>query len=186
MNVIYGLGKAKRIFRDAVLAIGVFDGLHLGHQMLIRKTVERAKALRCPSVVMTFFPHPVHVLHPEIPLPLIVSFSYRLKLIERLGIDTCFVIHFTKRFAKLTPERFIRRYIVDSLHAKEVFVGDDFRFGQNRTGTLDYFKEVGEKQGFKVNIVSSSFKGICDSSSCIYKLALSMAPLSSLTSLNLL
>ena len=151
MKVIYGIGRLKSPFKNSVLAIGVFDGLHIGHQELIKKTIERAKAIGGTSIVLTFSPHPVHVLHPEIHLPLIVSLPYRLKLIEELGVDISLVIRFTKQFSKLSSEKFIKEYLVKFLAAKEVFVGDDFRFGQNRSGTLDYFKEAAKIYGFKVH-----------------------------------
>ena len=153
MKVISGIGKVKRSFKNIVLVIGVFDGLHLGHQKLIKKAVEKAKLLKTKTVVMTFFPHPVQVLRPEISLPLIVSLPHRLKLIEQLGVDAAIVIRFTKKFSKLSPEKFIKDFLVNHLQPINVFVGDDFRFGQDRTGTLEYFKEAGEKYGFEVNVV---------------------------------
>lgn len=153
MKVIYGIGKAKNSFKRPVLVIGVFDGLHLGHQMLIKRAIRKAKVLKAATVVMTFHPHPVHVLHPEVELPLIVSLPYRLKLIEDLGVDACIVIPFSKNFSQVAPEQFIRHYLVDYLNPQEVFVGDDFRFGQNRNGTLNFFEQAGHRYGFHVNVV---------------------------------
>ena len=159
MKIIYGIGGVKKPFKKAVLAIGVFDGLHRGHQILIQRAIREARKIQGEAVVMTFFPHPVNVLHPEINLPLIVSLKHRLKLLADLGVDACLVIHFTKSFSRLTPEQFIQRYLLNGIRPKEIFVGDDFRFGQNRTGTLDYFQEVGKHFGFKVNIVQSTRGG---------------------------
>ena len=84
MNVIYAIGKVKKKFKNAVLAIGVFDGVHRGHQALIRGAVRRAQQLGGEPLVMTFWPHPVHVLRPELGLPYIISLQHRLKLIEEL------------------------------------------------------------------------------------------------------
>jgi len=154
MKVIYGIGKVKAAFKNAVLAIGVFDGLHVGHQKLIKAAVKKAKSLGGPAIVMTFSPHPVQVLHPNSCLPFVVSLPHRLKLIERLDVMTCVVVHFTKRFSKMTAQQFIKKYLVDHIRPKEIFVGNDFRFGENRSGTLEYFKEAGRKYGFKVNAVS--------------------------------
>ncbi len=151
MKVIYGIGQVKGHFKNVVLAIGVFDGVHRGHQQLIKKAIEKAKKIKGQSVVLTFFPHPVHVLHPDVKLPLIVPLDYRLKLLENLGVDICLVTHFTKPFSRLTPDQFIKRYLLKHLKPKEIFVGDDFRFGQDRTGTLDFFKAAGKKYGFHVN-----------------------------------
>lgn len=159
MKVISALGEVKKPFPKTVLAIGVFDGLHKGHRELITKTVQRAQRRNGTSMVMTFHPHPVHVLHPEIYLPLIASFSHRLKLLEDLGVDICFPVHFTKRFSMLTPEKFIKHYLMEALQPVEIFVGDDFRFGHDRVGTLGYFQSVGKHCGFKVNIIESVKKG---------------------------
>ncbi len=150
MRVISNIGRLKNI-KGVVLVIGVFDGLHRGHQALIKKALLRARALKTKLVVMTFYPHPVHVLHPEVNLPYIASLSQRLKLLEELGVFLCLVIKFTKRFARLSPERFIKRYLLKYFHPQEVYVGDDFRFGQDRQGTIEYFCQMGERHGFKVN-----------------------------------
>ena len=152
MKVISGAGKIKRKFRNAVLAIGVFDGLHRGHQMLIRKAIARAKAIHGDVLVMTFMPHPLMVLHPEIHLSYIISLPHRLKLIEALGVSECIVVRFTKRFARLTPQKFVQRYLA-RFQPLEIFVGGDFRFGQDRSGDLDYFQEAGAEYGFRVNVV---------------------------------
>lgn len=153
MKVIYGIGKVKKVFHNAVLAIGVFDGLHIGHQKLIKEAVKKAKSLGAPAIVMTFSPHPVQVLKPDHYLPFVISLPHRLKLIERLDVVACVVVHFTKRFSQLAAQEFIKRYLIDRIHPKEIFVGNDFRFGRDRKGTLDYFKEAGCKYGFKVNTI---------------------------------
>lgn len=159
MKVIYGIGKVKKVFKNVVLAIGVFDGLHLGHQELIKRAIKRAKDIKGKVFVMTFSPHPVHVLHPNVHLPFIVSVPYRLKLIKNLGVAACVVVHFTKRFSHLSPQKFIKKYLVEHINPKEVFVGDDFRFGENRSGTLDFFREAGRKYGFNINAVHPVVNG---------------------------
>jgi riboflavin kinase / FMN adenylyltransferase len=155
MKVIFGLGKITSDLKGCVLAIGIFDGLHLGHQALIKNLVRRAKALNQKSVVLTFAPHPVYVLHPRKYLPYIVSLSYRLKLIEELGVDVCIVHRFTKSFSHLTPEQFIKKYLIGRISPREIYVGDDFHFGRNRRGDVDDFQNAGRIYGFKVDIVSS-------------------------------
>ncbi|MDO8580613.1 MAG: hypothetical protein Q7S13_03950, partial [Candidatus Omnitrophota bacterium] len=165
MKVIFGIGKVKQPFKKAVLVIGVFDGLHLGHQQLIRQAVRRAKAIGGEAVVLTFWPHPIHVLHPEIHLPLIISLPHRLKILSDFGVDACVVVRFTKSFSTMTPHRFIQQYLVRGIRPREVFVGDDFRFGQDRTGTLDLFEQEGQTFGFKVNPVKSVKGGLAKISS---------------------
>ena len=150
METIRGINQWKKQYKNPVVAIGVFDGLHLGHQDLMKMTVKKARQIRGTPLVMTFNPHPVHVLHPHVHLPLIASFSYRLKLLEKYGIRVCLAVHFTRRFSHLSPDQFIKRYIVKTIKAKVVVVGDDFRFGEHRRGTLEIFQEAGKKYGFEV------------------------------------
>ena len=152
MKIISASGRIEAS-KKTFLAIGVFDGVHRGHQFLIRQVVAKAKSEGALSVVMTFDPHPVHILHPQMYCPLLVSLPYRLKLIEDLGVDVCMVIHFTKKFSRLTPEQFIQDYLVKKIHPQKVFIGDDFRFGQNRSGDLNFFKTAARRYGFKVKIV---------------------------------
>jgi len=153
MKVIYGIGKVKKTFKNTVLAIGVFDGLHAGHQKLIKAAVRKAKSLGGPAIVMTFSPHPVQILKPDKYLPFVISLPHRLKLIEQLDVAACVVVRFTKRFSQLAAQEFVKSYLVEPIKPKEIFVGNDFRFGKNRSGTIEYFKEAGRKYGFKVNTV---------------------------------
>ena len=155
MIVINGFSKLDRKFRNPVVAVGVFDGVHRGHQRLIREAVARAKKIKGTAMVLTFRPHPVHVLRPEIYLPLIIPFFYRLRLFQEMGMQACVVAHFTKRFAGLSPERFIREYLVKRIAPAEVIVGDDFRFGQDRAGLLDGFRSAGERYGFVVRALKA-------------------------------
>ncbi len=160
MKIISAPGDIKTVkFERSVIAIGVFDGVHLGHKYLIRKMVVKAKALKVTSIVITFFPHPIHVLQPKIRLPLIVSLKHRLNLIEDLGTDVCVVIPFTKKFSRLSPRQFIEKHLVKKYHPREVFIGSDFRFGQGRRGDLILLKQNGNRFNFKVNIVPSVLLG---------------------------
>ena len=150
MKVMFGIGKVKSALKNTVAAIGVFDGVHKGHQELIRKTVASARRNNAKSLVVTFHPHPVEVLHKR-ELSYLVSLPYRLELIKALGVDYVLVITFTRKFAQLKPEEFVKKYLVKQLGVREVFVGDDFRFGENRSGDVDLFTAMGEKHGFQVN-----------------------------------
>lgn len=151
MKAIFGISKIKPSRNKNVLAIGIFDGVHVGHRALLRQAVMRARALGIGAAVLTFHPHPVHVLHPKHYQPLISSLDYRLQLLEQLGIDQTIVVRFTKKFAALSAEQFIKKYLVKKICPVEIFVGDDFRFGENRGGTIDYFVCAGQQFGFKVN-----------------------------------
>jgi len=155
MKVIYDTGKIKKVLRKAVLIIGVFDGIHRGHQQLIRTAVRKARRWNAKTILLTFYPHPVQVLHPEIYLPYISSLKYRLKLIEELGVDVCIVQSFTKSFSRMTPASFIKDYLFTFIQPQVIFVGDDFRFGKDRSGSLEDFQALGGTFGFQVHAVKA-------------------------------
>lgn len=142
-------------FKNPVAALGVFDGVHCGHQKLIAKTIQRAAQLRGTSVVVTFFPHPVQVLNKKFNLSLLMSLAHRLCMIERLGVDVCFVVHFTRTFAHLTAEKFIQKYLKDGLGTKEIFIGENFHFGKNRGGNRWALQKLAKKFNIHANILPS-------------------------------
>ncbi|MBF0532993.1 MAG: bifunctional riboflavin kinase/FAD synthetase [Candidatus Omnitrophica bacterium] len=153
MKVTYGIGKVKPPSRPRVLAIGVFDGGHRGHQALIRAAVAQSRRIGGECWVMTFWPHPFKIIHPEISHPYLMSLDQRLQWLAELGVDQCLVAPFTRRFARLDPQTFIRNYLAHKIRPVEVYVGFDFRFGHDREGTLAVFKKAGSSQGFKVDVV---------------------------------
>lgn len=158
MEIFRGLSQVTKRYPRPVAAIGVFDGLHKGHQKLIRKTLQRAKAVGGTPMVVTFYPHPVNVLRPDIRVPLIVSIGHRLELIRRFGIRVCVVVRFTKAFSNISPQDFVKRYLVRGLGVCEVVVGDDFRFGRDRSGTITTFEQAGREYGFKVHAIAAHKK----------------------------
>jgi riboflavin kinase / FMN adenylyltransferase len=156
MKVISNPGQVKPPkHKPRILVIGVFDGVHVGHQKLIHEALARSRALRGELWVMTFDPHPVHVLRPEVNLPLIISLPHRLYLLSQLGARATVVLPFSRSMASLTPRSFIKKYLVDCVVPREIFVGDDFRFGQKRLGSIDDFLEEGRKRGFTASVVPS-------------------------------
>ena len=150
MKVIYGIGQVKKFVKRPIVVIGVFDGLHRGHHTLIRQAIQRARTLKTKIVVLTFVPHPIGVLHPKRYLPLLISVHHRIRLMEDMGVDQCIILKFTKRFSRLSPQAFVQKYLVKVLNPVEIFVGDDFRFGKNRRGTLETFSKVAARYGFRV------------------------------------
>lgn len=139
--------------RKTVAAIGIFDGVHLGHRKIIRAAVLAARRIKGRSVVITFDPHPLKVLRPHRPIPSIMSTAHRVKLIRGLGADACSVIKFTKRFSDLKPRDFIKKILVDRYEVSELFVGNNFVFGKNNSGNAALLKRLGPEYGFKVAIV---------------------------------
>lgn len=147
MKVFHGTDNAG-IVRGTVLTLGVFDGLHLGHQAIMKTIVERAKATNSVPTVITFDPHPRAVLHPENAPPLLQTLDQRLANFEFLGIEQAIVIRFDKEFADRNAEEFLRDIVHDRLQAREVYLGKGFAFGKNRGGNIGLLKKMSERLGF--------------------------------------
>ncbi|HJZ80519.1 MAG TPA: bifunctional riboflavin kinase/FAD synthetase [Pyrinomonadaceae bacterium] len=130
------------------MTLGVFDGLHLGHQLIMKTVVERARAVSAVPTVLTFEPHPRAVLHPESAPPLLQTFDQKIEALGVLGIEQTIVIHFNQAFSQIRAEDFLREVVVDRLHAKEVYLGRGFAFGHNREGNIDLLRRVSQHLGF--------------------------------------
>jgi len=135
------------------VAIGVFDGVHQGHQRIIKTAVDDAKKLNAQSVVVTFRPHPLGVLMPGKYPPILTGLDLKIRLIERLGVDLMLVINFTREFARTSAQCFIDEVLIKKLNVLEVVVGEGFRFGKNEAGDVDFLLNSGRKSGFKVKSV---------------------------------
>nr|WP_274708427.1 bifunctional riboflavin kinase/FAD synthetase [Corynebacterium meitnerae] len=162
-----GLAEVPAGLNGPVVTIGVFDGVHRGHQKLIGHAVDRARAAGVPTVLMTFDPHPVAVFAPEYTPDVLMPLEERARLIEGLGVDYMLVIDFTKELAGESPEDYFVQVIVDKLHASRVVVGENFTFGAGGLGTAQTMQELGEKYGVDVDIVSLLFDGssrVCSTS----------------------
>lgn len=147
MKIFHGIENAN-IQRPTVLTLGVFDGLHLGHQKIMETVAERAAAVDAVATAITFDPHPRAVLHPESAPPLLQTLDQRLANFEVLGIEQAIVIPFDAQFAGQPAEDFISRVIHDRLQAKEVHLGKDFAFGKDRGGNIGLLKKMSEELGF--------------------------------------
>jgi len=147
MRLFHGTDNAN-IARPTVVTLGVFDGLHLGHQLVMKTVVERARAINAVPTVITFEPHPRAVLHPESAPPLLQTFDQKIEALTVLGIEQTIVIHFDQAFAQIRAEDFLRDVVVDRLHAKEVYLGRGFFFGHNREGNIDLLRRVSQQLGF--------------------------------------
>lgn len=147
MKIFHGTDNAN-ILRGTVLTLGVFDGLHLGHQRIMQTVVESANAIRAVPTVITFDPHPRAVLHTENAPPLLQTLDQRLANFEVFGIKQTIVIPFTKDFAGQNAEDFLRDIVHERLQAREVFLGKGFFFGKNRGGNIELLKEMSRKLGF--------------------------------------
>lgn len=159
MDILSGLGQVPADMRDPVVTIGVFDGVHRGHQKLIRRAVDLAREAGVECVVMTFDPHPVKIFAPELTPDTLLPLNERARLIGELGVDHLLVIDFTKELAGESPEDYFRSVIVETLHASRVVVGENFTFGAGAAGTAQTMLALGEKYGVDVDVVSLLFDG---------------------------
>jgi riboflavin kinase/FMN adenylyltransferase len=170
MRLFHGTDNAE-IQRPTVLTLGVFDGLHLGHQLIMRTVVERAHAVGAIPTVITFDPHPRAVLHPESSPPLLQTFDQKIEAFGVLGIEQTIVVRFTKQFASIHADQFLRDVVKDRLHAKEVYLGKGFAFGHGREGNIDLLRKLGDELGFVAGEVPEvSLRGKRVSSSKIREL----------------
>jgi riboflavin kinase / FMN adenylyltransferase len=147
MRLFHGTDNAE-ILRPTVLTLGVFDGLHLGHQLIMSTVVERARAVGAVPTVITFDPHPRAVLHPESAPPLLQTFDQKIEALGVLGIEQTIVLRFTPEFAAVRAHEFLRDVVMDRLHAREVYLGKGFAFGHNREGNIELLRRIGGELGF--------------------------------------
>ncbi len=143
------IGKIK----NPVVTIGTFDGVHIGHQMVISHIVETARRLDGESVLMTFEPHPRKVVQPGYNLKLILSMEERERLFEQLGIDHLVIIHFTKAFSQLSSEEFLVEYVFKPIKPVKMIIGYDHQFGKDRKGDIHFLRQMAGKYGFAVEQV---------------------------------
>jgi len=135
----------------SVVTDGMFDGVHLGHHQILQKVVQESRRLALPSVLLTYWPHPRHVLSPEQEkLQLLTSLDEKTELIAAQGIDYLLILSFSREFSQLTHQDFVKNILVEGLHTKKLIVGYDHRFGKNRLGDFEYLKLAGSTYGFEV------------------------------------
>jgi riboflavin kinase/FMN adenylyltransferase len=150
MKIFDHLDKIREPFKNAVITIGNFDGVHIGHQALFHEVIEKAETIDGTSIAMTFEPHPLRVLKPDGHPPLITLYEQKAELIERTGIDVLICVPFTEAFASLSADQFIRDLLVKKIGMKSIVVGEDYRFGKNREGNIDMMRSYGPDYGFEV------------------------------------
>ena len=148
MRRIRGLDDLPGNWGRCVATIGVFDGVHRGHQALVGRAVELAAQRGLPSVLVTFDPHPAEVVRPGSHPAQLTTLRRKAELVERLGIDTFCVLPFTQEFSKLPPDEFVHEALVERLHVAAVVVGANFTFGHHAGGDVDLLRTLGHRFGF--------------------------------------
>ena len=150
MEVLRGLPQRSP---PSAVAIGVFDGVHLGHREVLNCLLEHAQSDYLLSTVLTFEPHPAMLLRPESAPLLLTDLPHKLALFEKLGIERTAVLEFNDEVASIAPSDFVKDFLCEALNAKSVVIGRDFHYGSSRKGTVEALEEEGAEHGFKVDAV---------------------------------
>ena len=153
MKVIEGLSNLNFIPRRPVVCVGNFDGVHVGHQALLRKVTERARTIGGVSLAVTFDPHPVRVLNPAGGPPLLTVKPRKEELIAGLDLDYLIYIQFTRQFAALSARDFVNKILVRKLGLRELVIGYDQTFGAGREGSVEFIQKTGAELGFPVHVI---------------------------------
>src|SRR5260370_6282132 len=138
----------------SVLTVGNFDGLHLGHQKILRDMVERARAANAVATVLTFDPPPLKVLRPEVAPPRISTLAQRLEGFGRAALDAALVLHFDLEFAKISAEDFVRKILLEQVAMRSILVCENFRFGNKHAGNTRLLSELARFDGFALEVCS--------------------------------
>jgi riboflavin kinase/FMN adenylyltransferase len=144
MKVIYGINKIHK-FKRPVVALGVFDGVHLAHIRILKAAVRKARRLKGTAVLVTFWPHPQKE-------PSIYSLEHRLRLISQLGIDAGIVLRFNKAFARLSAEKFVKKILLEKIGTGYILVGKNFRFGRDAQGDYNLLNKLAQRYNFKLKV----------------------------------
>ncbi len=153
MKVLRSLDDIDYSFKYPCVTIGNFDGVHVGHQALFKKIVELAGMHDGHAIAVTFEPHPIKVLRPQIGLKLISTFEHKLELIKRSGVDFLICLEFTREFASTSARQFLERVFIRTIGVKELVVGYDYAFGRGREGDRDFLRAMGEVYGYNCHIL---------------------------------
>lgn len=151
MKIIYN----RPYNSELVLTIGSFDGIHLGHREIMKKTIQEAEHYNSDSALLTFSPHPLEVVAPTAAPKSLTSYHQKVELIKKFGINRIIFKRFTEDFAQLPYQEFIEQYLVERFSVNKIIVGEDFRCGHQSQGTPDKIKELGDKYGFEVEKIPS-------------------------------
>ncbi len=153
MNIVSHLEAIEKPFNNAVITIGNFDGVHIGHQALFHSVVEKAHDLNGTAVAMTFDPHPMKVLAPEGQPPKITLAEQKRELIAKTGMDVLICIPFTKSFAAISARSFIEDLMIKKIGMRAIVVGNDYAFGRNREGNIEMLHRLADELDFEVIVV---------------------------------
>ncbi|KGD68978.1 bifunctional riboflavin kinase/FAD synthetase [Flavobacterium aquatile] len=154
MKLFHSLSEYKAE-KKSIVTIGTFDGVHMGHKLLLEKLIQNTKEQDCESVVLTFFPHPRMVLQESSDVKLINTIEEKSELIKKIGIENLIIHPFDQKFSRLTAEEFVKTILVDVLNVQKIIIGYDHRFGRNRTANINDLIVYGKQYNFEVEQISA-------------------------------
>ena len=153
MQIYYDFEAPSELFQESIVTVGVFDGLHVGHQAVIQQILTQAKKFKLASFVLTFDPPPLAFLAPERCPPALTTLPKKIEILEQLGVDAVVFARFDAYLQQMSPSTFVQQVLLERLHARQVIVGYDWQFGKGRSGNADALKELGDQYQFDVMIV---------------------------------
>jgi riboflavin kinase/FMN adenylyltransferase len=153
MQLLYKIEDLALVPGPVYLAIGVFDGIHIGHQAVIGGAVRSARQNAGRAIVITFDPHPIRVLRPEKAPRILMTPANKRRAVEELGADAMLTISFTSEFSMISAERFVQRLFQSANSLREIWIGEGWRFGANRAGGISLLESIAQRFGIKVNAV---------------------------------
>lgn len=152
---IYNSVNSYKNDKKAIVTIGIFDGVHLGHSKILNRITQSALNLNCDSLVLTFFPHPRMVLDDNSEIKLLNTINEKVFLIEKTGLSNLIIHPFNKAFSELSAEEFVEKILVEKLNIQKIIIGHDHRFGKNRNANIDDLIHFGKKYNFEVEQISA-------------------------------
>ncbi|MFN0274578.1 MAG: bifunctional riboflavin kinase/FAD synthetase [Chitinophagales bacterium] len=153
MQVFRELQNIKQ-FRNSVITIGTFDGVHKGHREIINKIISSAKEVNGESVIITFYPHPRNIIQPQQPVYYLTTLEEKLSLLEKLGVDNVIVVPFSREFSEMEAEDFAEDFLIKKFNPKIIVFGYDHKFGRNRKGDIHLLKQIAAKDHVQVEEIS--------------------------------
>ena len=151
--MIESISELEKIQKGCVLAIGNFDGVHLGHQEILSAAKQTAQKNQVELIAMTFEPHPVAILHPEKAPGVLTPLEVKMRLLKESGVDCLIVLKDSAELLNLSPEDFVGKFLVENIHPGAVVEGHDFNFGAERTGNIETLQKLGKEKSFDVSVI---------------------------------
>ena len=161
MQIYYDIETPSELFQESIVTVGVFDGLHIGHQAVIQQVLTQSERFKLASLVLTFDPPPLAFLTPEKCPPALTTLPKKIEILEQLGVDGVVFARFDAYLQQMSPEAFVQQVLLHRLHARQVIIGYDWQFGKGRSGNAEALRQLGDRYQFGVMIVGPvQFHGI--------------------------